>query len=310
AGTLIGPTGLSAIPGLAITSSGDIYAASGFSNEGIGLYRIDAATGGAIFVGSIGQPFMDGIAFDGNDVLYGLGGNPPVATLFVIDTTTGAATPIGSTGDFMRGMAFDPTDGTLYATTGASQFANVPDAVYTIDVTTGAATLIGQTGLGGSTPDIFFDQAGNLYGAKGGGQNPNNLISIDKTTGAGTVIGSIGFQAVAGMAARLDRVVVGIEPEKMGIPKEFALEQNYPNPFNPSTTIRYALKENTHVALKIYNLLGQLVRTLADEKQNAGHREVKWDGRNDRGVKVASGIYLYRIEAGNFRQSRKMILLR
>jgi hypothetical protein len=200
AGTLIGSTGLTAAPGLAINSSGDIYAASGFSMSGIGLNRIDAVTGGALFVGNTGQVFMDAIAFDGNDVLYGLGGNPPIATLFIIDITTGAAMPIGSTGYYLRGMAFDPLDGTLWASEGATR-----DKIVTIDVTTGAATVVGSVGLGGSIPDIHFDQAGNLYGSLGGGQNPNNLISIDKSTGAGTVIGSIGFQAVAGMAARLDR---------------------------------------------------------------------------------------------------------
>jgi len=88
------------------------------------------------------------------------------------------------------------------------------------------------------------------------------------------------------------------------------LAQNYPNPFNPSTTIKYALQENAEVTLKIYNVLGQVVRTLVNEKQTAGYKLVVWDGTNDIGVQAASGIYIYRIEAKDFVQSKKLILMR
>jgi len=166
--------------------------------------------------------------------------------------------------------------------------------------------------FGGSTPDLHFDQQGNLYGSKGGGQNlNNNLISINKTTGAGTVIGSIGFRAVAGLAARLDRVlVVSVDDDAPSIPTQFALRQNYPNPFNPSTTIRYDLKENVEVRLEIFNILGQKVRALVNERQAAGSRSVIWDARNDIGEAVTSGVYIYRISAGEFVNSHKMILLK
>lgn len=103
---------------------------------------------------------------------------------------------------------------------------------------------------------------------------------------------------------------VGIAGETEVIPTEFALEQNFPNPFNPTTTIKYALKENADVVLKIYNVLGQLVKTLVNEKQTAGFKTANWDGTNEVGVKVASGIYIYRIEANDFVQSRKMILMK
>ncbi len=171
--------------------------------------------------------------------------------------------------------------------------------------------MVGKTGLGGSTPDLHFDQQGNLYGSKGGGQNSNNnLISIDKATGAGTVIGSTGFVAVAGLAARLDRVLVSVDDDAPSIPTEFALRQNYPNPFNPSTTIRYDLKENAEVRLEIFNILGQKVRALVNERQAAGSRSVIWDARNDIGEAVTSGVYIYRMRAGEFVNSHKMILLK
>lgn len=95
------------------------------------------------------------------------------------------------------------------------------------------------------------------------------------------------------------------------LPTHFALSQNYPNPFNPNTTIRYALPSKQAVALRIYNTAGQLVRTLVDEQQDAGFKHVEWDGRNDRGTAVSSGIYFYRLEAGDqFVDQKRMILLK
>ena len=84
-----------------------------------------------------------------------------------------------------------------------------------------------------------------------------------------------------------------------GIPLTFAMEQNYPNPFNPVTTIRYQLPKAAHVTLKVYSITGRKVRTLVHTKQQANYYTVTWDGLNETGSKVASGIYLYRIEAGD-----------
>lgn len=94
------------------------------------------------------------------------------------------------------------------------------------------------------------------------------------------------------------------------IPKKFKLYSNYPNPFNPSTRIRYDLPFDTKVSLRIYNLLGQAVRTLVHESQRAGSQVVIWDGKNDFGHSVSSGIYFYRIQASQFVKSRKMMFLK
>ncbi len=93
-------------------------------------------------------------------------------------------------------------------------------------------------------------------------------------------------------------------------PTEFALLQNRPNPFNPVTTIGYALPEQAHVTIKVYNVAGALVKTLRDERQEAGSRSVVWDGTNDGGRKVASGVYLCRMTAGAYTDSRVMVLLK
>lgn len=100
--------------------------------------------------------------------------------------------------------------------------------------------------------------------------------------------------------------------ENKSIPESFQLSQNYPNPFNPSTTIRFALPDGPAVltSLKIYSLRGQLVRTLIDQYRSAGFYNEIWDGKNESGVSVASGIYQYVLKAGTFQQARRMILLK
>ena len=94
------------------------------------------------------------------------------------------------------------------------------------------------------------------------------------------------------------------------LPEEFALHQNCPNPFNASTEICYQIPKDSHVSLKIFNTLGQEVRTLVDAHKRAGQYEVVWDGRDARGHKVASGLYFCRLKAGVFNKTIKMVLLR
>ncbi|MCK6563062.1 T9SS type A sorting domain-containing protein, partial [bacterium] len=112
-----------------------------------------------------------------------------------------------------------------------------------------------------------------------------------------------------------DRV---LQEEKPQIPTVFGLSQNYPNPFNPETVIEYQLPLPGKVSLKIFNLLGREVRTLVDYEMPAGYHRVKWDGRDAAGRKLDSGVYLYKIRAGDpstgsgqgFVQTRKTLLLK
>lgn len=94
------------------------------------------------------------------------------------------------------------------------------------------------------------------------------------------------------------------------VPVAYALEQNYPNPFNPTTTIRYQLSKRSEVRLEIYDLLGRRVKTLVNGEQVTGGYSVLWKSDNDAGDTVASGVYIYRLRAGDFVQSRKLLLLR
>jgi flagellar hook assembly protein FlgD len=94
------------------------------------------------------------------------------------------------------------------------------------------------------------------------------------------------------------------------LPDAFALYQNYPNPFNPETVIKYALPEDCQVELTIYNILGQKVKAMVDEFQSAGFRMVHWDGRDDKGNQLASGVYFCKITAGKYVDVKKMTVLR
>ena len=107
----------------------------------------------------------------------------------------------------------------------------------------------------------------------------------------------------------LTRSVLGLH-DQFSIPTEFALHQNYPNPFNPVTTLRYDLPENGYVNVTVYDMLGREIRTLVNSTQDAGFKSVIWDATNDYGKPVSAGVYLYQIQAGEFVQTKKMVLLK
>jgi hypothetical protein len=104
-------------------------------------------------------------------------------------------------------------------------------------------------------------------------------------------------------------VLTGVRENELK-PVSYSLDQNFPNPFNPSTTIRFAVPIRTHVNLEIYNTLGQRLATLVNEVKNDGFYTVTWNGRTDRGISVASGMYFYQIRAGSFTAVRKMLLIK
>jgi photosystem II stability/assembly factor-like uncharacterized protein len=117
------------------------------------------------------------------------------------------------------------------------------------------------------------------------GHNGSQVGSISKTTNGGYVI--------------------GIEPISGLIPREYGLFQNYPNPFNPETTIRFSIPITSFAAIRIYDVLGRFVHSLVEEQLTAGNYSVSWNASE-----MPSGIYFYRIESGNFSESKKMILVK
>ena len=100
--------------------------------------------------------------------------------------------------------------------------------------------------------------------------------------------------------------LTGVETQgSLLIPDEYRLEQNYPNPFNPSTTLKYEIPKESYITLKVYDILGREVATLVNKEQKAGYYEVDWNA-----VSNSSGVYFYRIQAGEFVETKKMVLLR
>jgi hypothetical protein len=116
-----------------------------------------------------------------------------------------------------------------------------------------------------------------------------------------------GTQVITGFLADTSfrTVVLAVHELPVGLPAAYLLEQNYPNPFNPSTTIRYGLPARAHVTLAVYNTIGQRVVMLVDQEQEGGYHEMRFEGNA-----FASGVYFYRLQSGDFVQTRKLLLLK
>ena len=110
---------------------------------------------------------------------------------------------------------------------------------------------------------------------------------------------------IAGDIAEYQAVSVTLK-----VPDKYTLYQNYPNPFNPTTNVKFDLPRNEKVTLKIYNILGQEIRTLVNEDMEAGSHVILWNGRNNFGIKVASGVYIYQIRAGKYIKAKKMSFIK
>jgi hypothetical protein len=142
----------------------------------------------------------------------------------------------------------------------------------------------------------------------------NDTLIVTRKVSGSTIVRVTATDAADGSRITYStslNVVSKVETIAGAVPTEFALEQNFPNPFNPSTTIRFALPKEAPVTLVIYNMLGVPVRTLVNgENLSAANHQVTWDGKDDAGLTVPSGVYLYRISAGTFQAAKKMTLLK
>jgi hypothetical protein len=181
------------------------------------------------------------------------------------------------------------------------QFSTAPDVRAKIIVPDSCATIISPERLFGDIePGSTAENSVNFSIIFGdtieGCANPMTLQFLVEISSDGFVF----------WHDTLEIIVTDIENDKLlAVPKSFALHQNYPNPFNPVTMINYQLPMINDVDLSIYNVLGQKVATLVSERTQAGHHQVEWDASG-----FASGVYYYRIEAGEFIDIKKMVLLR
>ena len=172
--------------------------------------------------------------------------------------------------------------------------------------------------LGGSafaTPQVLADEAGVLtvvaYGdVVSDGEVALSLVFRPTTEIENTLI-EIADNQTYDSEFGFNRLALPAPVQLQTRPEAFALANNYPNPFNPATTIKYALPQAADVELTVYNVVGQVVRTLVAEHQSAGRYVVEWDATNDNGHSLSSGMYFYRLEAGGeFHEVKKMLLLK
>jgi hypothetical protein len=276
------------------------------------LVRVNALGGDAFTQYTLDLGAMVGIAFDSSGTLYAAvqSGN-----IYTIDLSDGSYTLVTTANIQLSAITYNPVTNQMWAV--PKIVVGVKDKIYTIDLTTGDATLVGQTGFGLLTNDLAFDENGTMYGVIGGANENGQLITINTTDGSGSLVGDIGFQNVVGLAYTINGEVNSINPDKDKnlLPEEFSLSQNYPNPFNPSTSIEFSVPVDANVTLKIYNMLGEVVTTLVNEEVSAGHYSSVWNGADDNGFQLSSGIYFYEMKAnGNngkaYSQMKKMVLLK
>ena len=176
------------------------------------------------------------------------------------------------------------------------QIQHDPESIMFGNVNSRGSVKIQNTNKEGRLFNLINTSDGETYVAI-----PINIS--DKETNVTISIRIIGF----------DRAIISQQTKKItieNIPDEFALHHNYPNPFNLITTIRYDLPKETDVHLVVFDILGREVRRLVNEKQEAGFKSVKWNGRNDLGQPVSAGMYFYRIHVGSFSKVQKMLLLK
>ncbi len=127
-----------------------------------------------------------------------------------------------------------------------------------------------------------------------------NILIHSDLYGGGEIRGNLTFDSVADVAV----------PDGGNIPTVLDLQDNFPNPFNPTTTIRFDVPQQGQVLLEVFDVHGRLVSSLLNETRPAGYHTVVWDGLDNVGARVASGVYFYRVEAGNFSETKRMTLIK
>lgn len=274
-----------------------------YTNLGGGgtVYRIDGATGTQVWAFTVNRAVMqlslikdvnnDGLddilvsildtdIAGGPGIFYCLSGatGQPVWNVTLGDATYSARAIVDVSGDGFNDAVVACRNDSLYALDGK-------DGAILMRYGVNSGELQGATAVY-TISDLDNNGSDEILVASDGGQ----VIAL--SGGTGTLVG------------------IDFPDPKAIVPDRVWLGQNYPNPFNPVTTIRYAVPESGRVSMAVYNLLGQRVRGLVNRQVLAGEHFVTWDGKNDFGATVSSGIYVYRVEAGDVVKSRKLMFLK
>jgi hypothetical protein len=180
----------------------------------------------------------------------------------------------------------------------------------------GDSLLVEISNDDGQNWDKVDGYSGSAFGYR------HKIIDISTYTGAGNENIGLRFRLISDAEEQHNGVwiddisivvseqALAVEDQDVNVPFIYSLKQNYPNPFNPSTTIKYSLPKSEQVDLTIYTITGEKVKTLVSDKIEAGYHSVQWNGVNDQGHSVASGVYIYRIKTKGFVKSMKMLFLK
>ncbi|MCC7431465.1 SBBP repeat-containing protein [bacterium] len=291
--TFIGGSGDDEGFSLSVDGSGNCYVTGFASPTGF------PATAGAYdtsFNGVNNDVFVTKLNSAGSSLLYStyLGGSSDDQGFSLSVDGTGNCYVTGYTGS-----------NNFLATAGAfdtSYNGSISDVFLTKLNSTGSSLLY-STFLGGSDWDygrsLSVDGSGNCYvtGYTNSSDFPTTVGAFDTSYNGGDAF-----------VTKFD-LFTGLK-EQNNSAKNFQLEQNFPNPFNPNTTISYTLAKNNEVKLEVYNTNGELVRVLVSEKQNEGSHSSNWNGKDENGNVVSSGVYFYKLTAGNYTKTNQMILLK
>ena len=263
------------------------------------LYMMCARTAKSYMVCEMPVAMLTAIAFCG-DTLFGATKD---GTVCRIELESGDTVTVAESAGLMFGsLACHPKTGELWAS--AWPRGMTRDFIAKVNPETGENTLVGQTGDGNYTMGLAFTQDGRLFGLKGTGDEMNRIIEISTTTGEEISSWPTGLKGLKAIAQWGDcGVDVAAIDESSAAAEAFVLRQNYPNPFNPSTSIEFVHPLAGFVSLKVYNVLGEEMACLVSGDYAAGTFKATWDATG-----LPSGVYLYRLTAGDYVQTKKMVL--
>ncbi|HOZ20649.1 MAG TPA: FlgD immunoglobulin-like domain containing protein, partial [bacterium] len=213
--------------------------------------------------------------------------------------------------DGNKGMC-NGRSGNIFATTdGGATWSAVSKPDTASDCWVNGVVAIPNTNIVMGMDDIGVWYTSDL-GATWGKVNISPTVPDDDFVGGLFLSKNFGYVfSYAGQVLRFENMLTGIaDRPRESMPEGFQLSQNYPNPFNPTTTISYTLPVKQTVSLVIYNLKGEVVKTLAEGTMNEGNHSVNWDATNNNGQKVTSGIYIYLLRSGNHQIARQMVLVK
>lgn len=308
AGTDIGLSGFS--PLRSITLNPNTNELFGFNNVlGAPTYivKIDGLSGFGLFQAE-SPVLLSAVAFDPAGNLLAIA---TTQKIYQFDLATGDTTYITTSKIKAAAFAVEPATGDYFVSIDAS---TNKDRIYKVDKSTGDTVLFSRIGIGNNTiRSMAFDNQGELWGTYGEENSISTLFKVDKATGLASVIGSTNFRGVLGLTFTPDSTTL-VNSEKIN-ENSFILLNNYPNPFNPSTNIEFTLPVVSRIKVKVYNLLGQTVKTIFEGTKEAGYQKLIWNAQDQYGNSVSTGIYFYELSAvgidgREFSQMKKMVLLK